>query len=171
LGLERIQSLVMNLRKFSRLDEAESQRLDVPDAIETVLALLAPKLGGLEVRRRLEARPFINGSPALLNQVVMNILSNAADALAGSGVIEIATYEAEGGYRIEINDSGPGVPEDMRDRIFEPFFTTKPVGAGTGLGLAIAYAVVRAHNGDIEVDHSPLGGARFVINLPLDAAA
>ena len=171
LGLERIQSLVMNLRKFSRLDEAESQRLDVPDAIETVLALLAPKLGGLEVRRRLEARPFINGSPALLNQVVMNILSNAADALAGSGVIEIATHEAEGRYRIEINDSGPGVPEDMRDRIFEPFFTTKPVGAGTGLGLAIAYAVVRAHNGDIEVDHSPLGGARFVINLPLDAAA
>lgn len=171
LGLERIQGLVLNLRKFSRLDEAESQKLDVPDAIETVLALLAPKLGGIEIRRRLEARPMLLGSPALLNQVVMNILSNAADALDGGGVIEIATRDGDGCYRIEINDSGPGVPTAMRDRIFEPFFTTKPVGAGTGLGLAIAYAVVRAHQGDIQVDEGPLGGARFVINLPVDSQA
>jgi len=171
MGLQRIQSLVLNLRKFSRLDEAESQNLDVPDAIGTVLALLAPKLGAIEIRQRLEARPTLTASPALLNQVVMNILSNAADALGGEGVIEIATREQNGLYRIEINDSGPGVPETVRDRIFEPFFTTKPVGAGTGLGLAIAYAVVRAHKGDIAVDSGPLGGARFVIQLPVDDQA
>ena len=171
MGLQRIQSLVLNLRKFSRLDEAESQNLDVPDAIGTVLALLAPKLGAIEIRQRLEARPTLTASPALLNQVVMNILSNAADALGGEGVIEIATREQNGLYRIEINDSGPGVPETVRDRIFEPFFTTKPVGAGTGLGLAIAYAVVRAHKGDIAVDSGPLGGARFVIQLPVDDLA
>ncbi|MDO8410499.1 MAG: response regulator [Phenylobacterium sp.] len=171
MGLQRIQSLVLNLRKFSRLDEAESQSLDVPDAIETVLALLAPKMGAIEVRRRLEARTTLTASPALLNQVVMNILSNAADALGGEGVIEIATSEQNALYRIEINDSGPGVPEAVRDRIFEPFFTTKPVGAGTGLGLAIAYAVVRAHKGEITVDSGPLGGARFVIQLPVDDQA
>ncbi|MDP1875766.1 response regulator [Phenylobacterium sp.] len=171
MGLQRIQSLVMNLRKFSRLDEAESQNLDVPDAIDTVLALLAPKLGAIEVRKSLQARPMLVASPALLNQVVMNVLSNAADALRGAGVIEITTEEHDGLYRIEINDSGPGVPEDARDRIFEPFFTTKPVGDGTGLGLAIAYAVVRAHKGEIKVDSGPLGGARFVIELPVDAQA
>ncbi|MGQ3017833.1 response regulator [Phenylobacterium sp.] len=171
MGLQRIQSLVMNLRKFSRLDEADSQHLDVPDAIETVLALLGPKMGAIEVRRDLRARPQLTASPALLNQVVMNILSNAADALGGKGLIEISTQERDGRYRIEINDSGPGVPEDVRDRIFEPFFTTKPVGDGTGLGLAIAYAVVRAHKGEITVDSGPLGGARFVIELPVDAQA
>ena len=171
MGLQRIQSLVMNLRKFSRLDEAESQHLDVPDAIETVLALLGPKMGAIEVRRTLRARPQLTASPALLNQVVMNILSNAADALGGAGVIEISTEARDGLYRIEINDSGPGVPEAVRDRIFEPFFTTKPVGDGTGLGLAIAYAVVRAHKGEITVDSGPLGGARFVIELPVDAQA
>ena len=168
LGLQRIQGLVLNLRKFSRLDEAEVQRLDVPDAIETVLALLAPKLGAIEVRKRLKASPHLTGSPALLNQVVMNIVSNAADALGGPGVIEVATCDDGEVYRIEINDSGPGVPQDVRDRIFEPFFTTKPVGSGTGLGLAIAYAVVRAHKGEISVGEGPLGGARFVIELPMD---
>lgn len=170
LGLQRIQALVLNLRKFSRLDEAEKQQLDVPDAIETVLALLKPKLGQLEVRRRFEAKSSLFGSPALLNQVVMNIVANAADALAGDGVIEIATREEPGWYRIEISDSGPGVPAHLRDRIFEPFFTTKPVGAGTGLGLAIAYGVVRAHDGAIAVDQGPLGGARFTLSLPTETS-
>jgi two-component system, NtrC family, sensor kinase len=168
MGLQRIQSLVLNLRKFSRLDEAEKQQLDVPDAIETVLALLKPKLGLIEVRRRLEADARLDASPALLNQVVMNIVANAADALGGEGVIEIATTQAAGWYEIAISDSGPGVPDEVRDRIFEPFFTTKPVGAGTGLGLAIAYGVVRAHDGTIVVDRGPLGGARFTLRLPME---
>lgn len=166
VGLQRIQGLVLNLRKFSRLDEGETQHLDVPDAIETILALLAPKLGGIEVRRRFEAKGGLEGSPALLNQVVMNIVANAADALGGEGVIEISTSDADGRYRIDIDDSGPGVPPELRDRIFEPFFTTKAVGDGTGLGLAIAYSVVRAHDGDIGVDDAPLGGARFTLVLP-----
>jgi two-component system, NtrC family, sensor kinase len=170
MGLQRIQTLVLNLRKFSRLDEAEKQVLDVPDAVETVLALLKPKLADIEVRRRFEAAPALYGSPALLNQVVMNILSNAADALDGRGAIEIATREEDGCYLIEIIDSGPGVPVELRDRIFEPFFTTKPVGSGTGLGLAIAYSVVRAHDGAIEIDDGPLGGARFTLSLPIGGA-
>ena len=94
-----------------------------------------------------------------------------ADALGGPGVIEVATSDDGKTYRIEINDSGPGIPQDVRDRIFEPFFTTKPVGSGTGLGLAIAYAVVRAHKGEISVGDGPLGGARFLIELPMDDQA
>lgn len=170
VGLRRIQDLVLNLRKFSRLDEADRQTLDVPDAIETVLALLSPKIGGIEVRRRYEAPKALEGSSALLNQVVMNILSNAADALGGRGEIEIATWLELDSYIIEISDSGPGVPEGLRERIFEPFFTTKPVGAGTGLGLAIAYRVVEAHGGALSVGASALGGAAFRISIPITGA-
>ena len=166
VGLQRIQSLVLNLRKFSRLDEAERQVLDVPEAIEIVLALLKPKLGDIAVRREFAGDRTFDGTPALLNQVVMNIVANAADALEGQGVIAVGTSSTDSEYIIQIDDSGPGVPQDVRDRIFEPFFTTKPVGSGTGLGLAIAYSVVRAHGGEILVEDAPLGGARFRIVLP-----
>jgi two-component system NtrC family sensor kinase len=171
VGMKRIQDLVLNLRKFSRLDEGDRHVLDAADSIETVLALLTHKLGdGIEVRRAYAARNTLEGSPALLNQVVMNIVGNAADALegpnGGQGVISISTRDEAGDFVIVVEDSGPGVPPDLRDRIFEPFFTTKPVGAGTGLGLAIAYNVVRAHGGAIAIDQGELGGARFTITIP-----
>ncbi len=193
LGLKRIQNLVLNLRKFSRLDESERQNVDVPDAIETVLTLLTHKLGtGITVTRRYEAPSELLCLPALLNQVIMNIVGNAADALnaqpaddpapmpaiAGpgvpdpgvAGVIDIHTAAADGFYAITISDNGPGVPEALRERVFEPFFTTKPVGAGTGLGLAIAYSVVQAHGGAILLDAAPGGGARFTVSVPQPSA-
>ena len=172
LGLKRIQDLVLNLRKFSRLEDGGFQSLNVPEAIETVVALLTHKLSNrIVVRRQFDARPELFCSPSLLNQVVMNIVGNAADAIEDQGAITIATRESDGQYVIEIADTGPGVPEDLRERIFEPFFTTKPIGSGTGLGLAIAYNVVRAHEGHISVGASPEGGARFTISVPLRAAA
>ncbi len=175
LGLKRIQNLVLNLRKFSRLDESEQQSVDVPDAIDTVLALLTHKLGGgITVARRYEAPRELTCQPALLNQVIMNIIGNAADALHvrdgaahGEGRIDITTQASGGVYAIAIADNGPGVPEGLRERIFEPFFTTKPVGSGTGLGLAIAYSVVQAHGGTIAVDDVPSGGARFTVSVPI----
>ncbi|WP_419729950.1 ATP-binding protein [Lichenicola sp.] len=187
LGLKRIQNLVLNLRKFSRLDESEQQSVDVPDAIETVLALLTHKLGsGITVERVYDAPRELMCQPALLNQVIMNIVGNAADALnaeadrvagqdpangtqnpsSAGGRIEIRTSAADGLYAIAIEDNGPGVPEALRERIFEPFFTTKPVGSGTGLGLAIAYSVVQAHSGAITIDTAPAGGARFTVVVP-----
>ena len=170
LGLKRIQDLVLNLRKFSRLEDGGFQTLNVPEAIETVVALLTHKLSNrIVVRRQFDARPELFCSPALLNQVVMNIVGNAADAIEDQGAITIATREADGQYVIEIADTGPGVAEELRERIFEPFFTTKPIGSGTGLGLAIAYNVVRAHEGHIAVGASPEGGARFTISVPLRA--
>ncbi|NBJ10479.1 response regulator [Microvirga arsenatis] len=167
LGLGRIQELVLNLRRFSRLDEGDFQTVNVPESIETVLALLGHKLGTrIDVRRRYDAVPDLYCSPALLNQVVMNIVGNAADAIKGTGGIDIETESDETTYRIRISDTGPGIPPELRERIFEPFFTTKPVGSGTGLGLAIAYSVVQAHKGSIAVDSGSLGGARFTITIP-----
>jgi two-component system NtrC family sensor kinase len=168
LGLRRIQELVLNLRKFSRLDEAGSQEVDVPEAISTVLVLLTHKLSDrIVVERHFAAPRILRCSPALLNQVVMNIIGNAADAIEGTGRVRVATRTEGEDYIIEVSDTGPGVPEAIRARIFEPFFTTKPVGSGTGLGLSIAYAVVEAHHGSIAVDDAPGGGARFTIRVPL----
>lgn len=169
LGLGRIQDLVLKLRKFSRQDDA-FQRVNVPDALDTVLALLAHKLGDrIAVERHYGAVPELRCSPALLNQVVMNIVSNAADAIPERGHIRIATSNDEKMYRIAVTDSGPGVPDALRERIFEPFFTTKPVGSGTGLGLAIAYNVIQAHDGSISVENEPSGGATFTVSVPMKA--
>ncbi|GBQ90153.1 two component sensor histidine kinase [Gluconacetobacter johannae DSM 13595] len=188
LGLRRIQNLVLNLRKFSRLDEGQFQVIDVPEALETVLALLTQKFGGgIVVERNYRAPDRLYCQSALLNQVIMNIISNAADAIQssaqtsvlgtdndapGRGVIRIGTelrpMDADGGqaYVFTIADNGPGIPAALKERIFEPFFTTKPVGAGTGLGLAIAYGVVQAHHGTITAADAPGGGAVFTISVP-----
>ncbi|MCB8879953.1 response regulator [Acidisoma cellulosilytica] len=167
-GLKRIRDLVFNLRQFSRLDEGGFQLVDIFEAIDTVLTLLRPKLGDrISVARHYDAPPTLWCSPALLNQVVMNIVSNAADAIEGKGLIDITVTVEGPDYVILIEDSGPGVPEEVQERVFEPFFTTKPIGSGTGLGLAIAYSVVKAHQGAITIGRSPFGGASFKIAVPL----
>lgn len=167
-GLVRIQDLVVKLRRFSRLDD-ETTRLDVPEAIDAVLTLLGPKIGpGVTIERDYAAPPVLTCSPALINQVVMNLVSNAADAIpAEGGVIRIATKSDDRTYGITVSDNGPGIPPALQERVFEPFFTTKEVGAGTGLGLAIAYGIVKAHGGTIEVGTAPEGGALFSITIPV----
>ncbi|MGF7160511.1 two-component system NtrC family sensor kinase [Rhodoligotrophos appendicifer] len=172
VGLTRIQELVLNLRKFSRLEEGGYETVNVPEAIDMILALLAPKLTGrISVERRFGAPQHLTCSPALLNQAVMNIVSNAADAIDAGGRILIETRADGESYTIAVSDSGPGVPQELRERIFEPFFTTKPVGEGTGLGLAIAYRVVQAHKGSIKVVDGAEGGASFVLTVPLRASS
>jgi len=168
LGLARIQDLVANLRRFSRQDDGAFQLVKVPEAMETVLTLLGPKLGDrVIVERDLRGVEELVCLPALFNQVVMNLVSNAADAIPGQGRIVIGTRSDWRSYTITIADSGPGVPEALRDRVFEPFFTTKAIGQGTGLGLAIAYNVVAAHEGSITVGASPEGGACFTVSVPM----
>ncbi len=166
-GLTRIQELVVKLRRFSRLDDGEVSMIDIPDAIDAVLTLLAPRLGTVEVVRDYGPARILECSGSLVNQVVMNIIANAADAVDPStGRIVVATGSADGMFRIQIDDNGPGIPADRRERVFEPFFTTKDVGAGTGLGLAIAYGVVRSHGGTIAIDRAAQGGASFTIRIP-----
>lgn len=191
VGLSRMRDLVVSLRRFSRLEEGEFSRLDVPEAISMVLTLLAPKLGQtIRVVRVLDAPPDLFCQAALVNQVVMNIVSNAADAIIEkqreqevsghpaseedrieiTSSLEPATTHAGQDYVIRISDTGPGVPKDLQERVFEPFFTTKPVGSGTGLGLATAYGVVQAHDGSIVVtDARESGGACFTLRVPYRA--
>jgi two-component system NtrC family sensor kinase len=167
-GLKRIQDLVLNLRRFSRMDEGGFQLVDIFEAIDTILTLLSPKLGDrIEIHRHYDGPSALWCSPALLNQVVMNIISNAADAIGERGRIDITARAEAGDYLIIIEDSGSGISELLQERVFEPFFTTKPIGSGTGLGLAIAYTVVQAHKGVIAVGRSSLGGASFRIAVPL----
>ncbi|MFT8596677.1 ATP-binding protein [Acetobacter orientalis] len=189
VGLSRMRDLVASLRRFSRLEEGEFARLDVPEALSMVLTLLAPKLGQeIEVVCHLDAPAELLCQAALVNQVVMNIVSNAADAILEKRTAEkekniktpqrdkieissclAASTEKAGqmDYVIRITDTGPGVPETLQERIFEPFFTTKPVGSGTGLGLATAYGVVQAHGGSIVVTNMQQnGGACFTLRVP-----
>ncbi|AFW01687.1 two component sensor histidine kinase [Gluconobacter thailandicus F149-1 = NBRC 100600] len=181
LGLQRIQNLVLSLRRFSRLDESSFQTVDVPGALDTALALLGHKLGpDIIIEKDLQAPAHLVCQPAFLNQVVMNIISNAADALADmspeggpvEGRIVITSRLENGRYDMTISDDGPGLPVELRNRVFDPFFTTKPVGTGTGLGLAIAYSVMEAHDGTIEITDANLPdgrgiGACFRLSLPV----
>ncbi len=106
--------------------------------------------------------------PAKLNQVVLNLLSNAIDASPEGATVTLRTRaDAEGGVAIEVIDTGEGIDPSIRDKIFDPFFTTKPVGKGTGLGLSIAYGIVQLHGGHISFESQPGKGTRFTVHLPL----
>ncbi|MGH8457203.1 MAG: sensor histidine kinase, partial [Stenotrophobium sp.] len=111
--------------------------------------------------------PQIECSPSQLNQVFLNLLTNAAQAIDGNGKIFIHTLAEAGGVSVRILDTGSGMPDEIRKRIFEPFFTTKPVGKGTGLGLSIVFRIVEDHGGRIDVRSMPGKGSEFVIFLPL----
>jgi two-component system, NtrC family, sensor kinase len=173
-GVERIRQIVQNLRDFSRLDPTESFRLfDVHRAIETTLDIVR-SLGGGRTRftTYFDQLPLIECNPTELNQVFMNILVNATQAVEDNGAIEIhtGTIPGEEAVLIRISDNGCGMDETTRERIFEPFYTTKEVGKGTGLGLSISYGIIKKHGGRIEVDSVVGEGTTFSITLPLRQA-
>jgi two-component system, NtrC family, sensor kinase len=171
-GLARITDLVLKLRTFSRLDEGEMKRVDVKECIDSVLTILGHRLQP-RIRVNLEANPpeRIECNPALFNQALMNLLSNAIDAIAGEGVIGVSSGAVGNMYRLVVQDTGSGIDPKLRDRIFEPFFTTKPIGVGTGLGLSIAYSIVQKHGGTLDAEDAPGGGTRMVLQIPLSADA
>jgi signal transduction histidine kinase len=165
----RISSLVGAARQYSQLDRAAHQWVDVHDGIDSTLVMLGHKLGdGIRVVTEYDRElPRIPARPAELNQVWTNLVDNAADAMDGHGTLTIRTGRDGERVLVEVCDTGPGVPEELRERVFEPFFTTKPVGQGTGLGLDISYRiVVGRHGGDLTVTSRP-GDTRFQVRLPL----
>jgi signal transduction histidine kinase len=171
-GTQRVKQIVADLRAFSRLDQAEVQKIDLHEGIDRTLSLMEPRLkeDGISVERDYGDLPHVRCYAGQLNQVFMNLLVNACDATDGSGVLQIKTRAQASGVRLEFSDDGPGIPEGIRNRLFEPFFTTKDVGKGTGLGLSLSHGIVERHGGSIYVEESAAGGACFVIELPFDAA-
>jgi two-component system NtrC family sensor kinase len=169
VGLERIRHLVIKLRTFSRLDEGECKTVSVKESVDSLLTILGHKLRNrVEVETDLREPDSIDCYPSLLNQALMNLLSNAIDAIEGSGKIRISSYRDGANHVLSVRDSGQGIPKELRERIFEPFFTTKPVGQGTGLGLPIAYSIVKKHGGVLELNDAEGGGTEAVIRIPSD---
>jgi signal transduction histidine kinase len=168
-GVERTTRIVSDLRTFSRLDRAEMMSIDVKESIESTLNLLRYRIRGIEVVREYGDTPLLSCLSGQLNQVFMNLLTNAIDAIGTSGRITVRTrLEDAGRLRIEVEDNGSGIPQDVLDRIFDPFFTTKDVGKGSGLGLSISHEIVERHGGTIEVSSSEGVGTRFSVTLPLE---
>jgi two-component system NtrC family sensor kinase len=170
-GLERIRELVVKLRTFSRLDEGERKRVSVRECVDSVLTILGHRLKDhVHVTTDFGSPDEIDCYASLLNQAIMNLVSNAIDAMDGEGALSITTGASGDDYCISIADTGPGIPRELRDRVVEPFFTTKPVGQGTGLGLSITDSIVRKHGGVLELLDSESGGTRAVIRIPLKQA-
>jgi two-component system, NtrC family, sensor kinase len=168
-GLDRVNELVLDLRTFSRLDQGEFQTVDVVEEIDSVLLLLKHKMSDrIVAEKNYGPQRMLFCYGGRLNQVLMNLLANAVDAIEGEGKIVITTSETPESFQISVRDSGAGIPEAIRGKIFDPFFTTKPVGKGTGLGLAISYGIVQDHSGSIGVQSQEGTGTEFTVSIPLN---
>ncbi|HXF65513.1 MAG TPA: ATP-binding protein, partial [Burkholderiales bacterium] len=168
-GIEQIAELVVNLKNFSRLDRSKVGSFNVNEGLEATLAIARHELKRHTVKKQLGEIPPITCSPSQINQVFLNLVNNAAQAIEKPpGVITVTTRrEGPAHIAVSVEDNGKGIPPEVLPRIFDPFFTTKDVGKGTGLGLSIAYKIVEQHGGRITVDSTPGVGTRFTVVLPL----
>jgi two-component system, NtrC family, sensor kinase len=188
IGADRIRQIVLSLRNFSRLDEAEYKAVDIHEGIDSTLLILENRLKrkhdypGIIIVKEYGKLPLVECYAGQLNQVFMNILTNAIDALEerdeqrtqheiqeSPSVIEISTEIIEKNQiTIKIADNGLGIPERIKQRIFDPFFTTKAIGKGTGMGMSISYQIVtKNHHGSLECISSSDQGTAFIIVIPL----
>jgi signal transduction histidine kinase len=171
-GLERISELVLTLKDFSRVDRSRTELFNVNDGLDSALKICNSQIKDrVEVKREYGEVPLIPCAPSQLNQVFLNLVTNAAQAIEGPGSIVLATRARDGQVEIRVRDSGCGMDQDVQAHIFEPFFTTKPVGKGTGLGLSIVFRIVEDHGGSIAVESAPGAGAEFIITLPVKRTA
>jgi signal transduction histidine kinase len=167
----RISDLVLAAKQYSQLDRAPHRFIDLHEGLDATLVMFGRKLGeeaGIGIVKEYDRTlPLIPAYPAELNQAWTNIIDNALDAMNGDGTLTVRTGRADECVFVEIGDTGPGIPPDVRQKIFDPFFTTKPVGRGTGLGLDVTFRViVNRHRGDISVASEP-GDTRFRVRLPI----
>jgi signal transduction histidine kinase len=170
-GLQRIEHLMKQILDFSRRRDMKPERFNAEAALRRALPLVKHRMDQKEIRLEEDIRqdlPELYGNEEEVGQVLMNLLINAADASPESGAVRVTLAPSDKrGVVMSIEDSGRGVPDDLRERIFDPFFTTKEPGKGTGLGLAIVHTVVDNHGGTVRVESgATLGGAKFVVELP-----
>ena len=176
-GANRVQKIVSDLQSFSRSDEQGCKPTDMNQSIESTLNMLSSQLSqGFEVHKDYGSLPTIVCNPGEINQVLLNILVNAIDAMTNKEIcskeIFIRTWATENeSVHIGIKNTGPEIPLEIRSKIFDPFFTTKPIGQGTGLGLAIAYQTIQKHHGNIYIYSEESNSTEFVIDLPIDGRA
>lgn len=168
-GLGRVTRIVQDLKDFSHVDQAELQEADLNAGLESTLNVVWNELKyKADVVRELQDIPFVLCVPAQINQVFMNLLVNAAQAIETRGRITVRSGQQDGFVWFEIEDTGKGMSDEVKRRIFEPFYTTKPVGKGTGLGLSISYdIVVKKHGGFLDVRSQPGVGTTFRLGLPI----
>ncbi|KAB2927296.1 MAG: PAS domain S-box protein [Dechloromonas sp.] len=171
-GAERTRDIVDALKRFSAVDKAAPEAVDLNEVLERSVRWVTQSAPGkfavdLELPERLRCR----GSSGQLQQVVMNLVQNACDATKdrANPKLLIQGQLADGSVRLRFADNGPGIPEVNLAHVFEPFFTTKPVGQGTGLGLSISYGIVERHGGSLSVHNRPEGGAEFILALPVES--
>ena len=178
-GTTRIRDLVKDLRTFSRLDEAEWKAVPIIDSLSATINLVRTQYATTaEIRCDLAANPMLDCWPAQLNQVFMNLIVNACQAIAsrqirhpGPGLLDIRSWQEPGWLVLEFEDNGGGMSPETQAHIFEPFFTTKSVGEGTGLGLSISFGIIEKHRGTIAVHSQEGEGTCFTLRLPLAAGA
>ncbi|MBM3297493.1 MAG: HAMP domain-containing protein, partial [Candidatus Aminicenantes bacterium] len=166
----RCKNIVKGLLEFARPKDPEMTLTDIPEVVEKTLAIFERQalFQNITLRKEFSPLPRLVVDASQLQQVFINIILNAAEAMKGRGTLTIrATSEEEGWLRLEFIDTGHGIRPEDREHLFEPFFTTKEVGQGTGLGLAISYSIIKKHRGEIEVRSEPGRGAAFIIRLPL----
>ena len=167
-GAERTRKIVRDLRVFARSGDEVWQAVDLHEELESSLTLLNHLLKDrVSVQRKYGDLPAVECLRSQIDQVFLNILANAAQAIDGPGAITIETGREDGVAVVTISDTGPGIPSDALGRIFDPFFTTKPVGEGTGLGLSISYEIVKKHGGEITAASAPGQGATFTLRIPI----
>jgi len=167
-GVARVSKIVQDLKDFSHIDEVEWQRADLHKGLDSTLNVVWNELKyKAEVVKEYGELPPVECLPSQLNQVFMNLLVNAAHAIAERGTITLRTGTAGDEVWIEVADTGSGIPPENLGRIFDPFFTTKPVGKGTGLGLSLSYGIMQKHHGRIEVASAPGRGTTFRVVLPI----
>jgi len=167
-GAERARKIVRDLRVFARSQDEVWQPVDLHEELDSSLTLLNHLLKDrVTVHRKLGDLPAVECIRSQIDQVFLNLLANAAQAIAGPGALTIETRSADGFAVVAIADSGPGIPAEVIGRVFDPFFTTKPVGEGTGLGLSISYEIAKKHGGDLRAESPAGAGAVFTLRLPL----
>jgi len=170
-GTARVKKIVSDLRDFSRTDKAEFESADINDVLEKTLSLVWNELKyKAEVVKELGSLPQIECNPGRLTQVFVNLLVNAVHAIEQHGVIRIKTFKVRNSIKVQISDTGKGIPKAQLGKVFDAFFTTKEPGKGTGLGLSISYNIIRDHHGTIEVESKEGSGATFTVTLPLTKA-
>jgi len=165
----RISTLVDAAKQYSQMDRSPHQKADLHELLDSTLVMLARKIppGVKVVKSYAEDLPPVPSYPAELNQVWTNLIDNAVQAMGETGTLTLTTHRDDEYATVKVSDTGPGIPDDIKDRIFEPFFTTKPIGHGTGLGLDIAWRiVVNKHRGYLKVMSEP-GSTTFIVRLPL----